>query len=86
MRLNAQLEPGIKGAGLHRVCPDKSSEIIFNHEHAEALVNADVLIRKLIFRGVQKAIGFFVGQVIMYRTQGKANPKLVNGLISKLLY
>jgi aspartyl-tRNA(Asn)/glutamyl-tRNA(Gln) amidotransferase subunit B len=34
--------------------------------------------------GNKKARGFFVGQV-MYRTQGKANPKLVNEIISKLL-
>ncbi len=74
----------------------KSSQIIENKglKQISDISDLEKMLKKIIAdnpqsvadfqAGNKKAIGFFVGQV-MYRTQGKANPKLVNGLISKLL-
>ena len=76
------------GRGAKQIVEDKGLEQITDTGAIEAAVDAVVTDNPdqvADFRGGnEKAIGWFVGQV-MKATEGKANPKLVNELLRKKL-
>lgn len=69
----------IKEKGLIQISDDKELELIIKQ-----IIENSPKETERFKNGEQKLMGFFVGQV-MKETKGKANPKLVNEIINKLL-
>ena len=78
----------ISGKTPQEIIADKNLKQINNTDELDLLVdeiiskNPDAVVQYI--SGKTKALGFLVGQ-IMAKTQGKANPKIVNELIIKKL-
>jgi aspartyl-tRNA(Asn)/glutamyl-tRNA(Gln) amidotransferase subunit B len=77
-----------KGSDPEDVIREKSLEQISDSGELEEIIDSVIKDNpgpvKQFREGKQKAIGFLIGQV-MARTKGKANPKVVNDIMSKKL-